>query len=199
MKTDIHPTNYRPVVFQDTNNGTMFLINSCVETEGTVKYTDGKEYPLYKVEISSASHPFFTGKKMTVDTAGRIEKFKAQHKKAEEAKAEAAGRGTKKRRGKTMEDRVNEELQKQLDAEQKKEDKLMAKIRKNRPKQEEPEESAETEVEATPQGDDATAGDDNTSDDDDAAAAASGELLLELVALMGDRRLILPCIDIKFE
>ncbi len=77
MKKDMHPDNYREVIFKDNTSGESFLINSCVETDATGKL-DGKEYPLYEVEISSASHPFYTGKKTTIDRAGRVEKFKAR-------------------------------------------------------------------------------------------------------------------------
>src|SRR3989338_8176946 len=133
MKTDIHPQNYRLVVFQDTNNGKMFLINSCVSTKETIKYEDGKEYPIFKTEISSASHPFYTGKKMTMDSAGRIEKFKAQQAAADKKQTKDAKHNKKERKRNTFEDKVNLELQKQVDAEKKKEEQLMAKIRKNRP------------------------------------------------------------------
>ncbi len=75
MKSDIHPKNYRPVVFQDAGSGAQFIIGSTVETTDTVK-VDGKEYPLYVVEISSASHPFYTGKSTTLDRAGRVDRFK---------------------------------------------------------------------------------------------------------------------------
>ena len=75
MKKDIHPDNYREVAFKDNTSGEVFVINSCVETDETIKH-DGKELPLYEVEISSASHPFYTGKKTTIDRAGRVEKFK---------------------------------------------------------------------------------------------------------------------------
>ena len=77
MKKDIHPDNYREVIFKDNTSGEEFLIKSCVETELTGKF-DGKEYPLYEVEISSASHPFYTGKKTTIDRAGRVDKFKTR-------------------------------------------------------------------------------------------------------------------------
>ncbi len=82
MKKDIHPENHRQVIFRDNTSGEDFLVYSTVETEKTAKYKDGKEYPLYTVEISSASHPFYTGKETIVDTAGRVEKFKARAKKA---------------------------------------------------------------------------------------------------------------------
>ncbi|HCV36636.1 MAG: type B 50S ribosomal protein L31 [Acidimicrobiales bacterium] len=78
MKTDIHP-NYRPVVFQDLSEGATFVIRSTVETDDTITLEDGVEYPLVKVEISSASHPFFTGQMKIVDTAGRVERFERRY------------------------------------------------------------------------------------------------------------------------
>ncbi|MFP4153331.1 MAG: type B 50S ribosomal protein L31 [Alkalispirochaeta sp.] len=75
---DIHP-EYRPVVFRDTASGTMFLTRSTVQTKETIKYEDGNEYPLFDVEISSASHPFYTGKQKLVDTAGRVERFRRKY------------------------------------------------------------------------------------------------------------------------
>ena len=74
MKKGIHP-NYRPVVFQDAAANFSFLTRSCVETDDTIKWQDGNEYPLYKLEISSASHPFFTGKMKLLDSAGQIDRF----------------------------------------------------------------------------------------------------------------------------
>lgn len=78
MKKGIHADNYRPVVFQDINNNTTFLTRSTAVTEETIKWEDGKEYPLVKVHISSASHPFFTGEERIVDVEGRVDKFKAR-------------------------------------------------------------------------------------------------------------------------
>lgn len=78
MKKDIHPKEYRPVIFHDISNGEMFLIRSTVKTKETAKFTDGKEYPVYQVEITSSSHPFYTGTEKTLDTAGRVEKFKTR-------------------------------------------------------------------------------------------------------------------------
>ena len=78
MKSSIHP-QYRTVVFRDTASGTLFLSRSSVDTKQTIKYEDGNEYPLFDVEISSASHPFFTGKQKLVDTAGRVERFKRKY------------------------------------------------------------------------------------------------------------------------
>lgn len=76
MKQDLHPEEYRLVIFDDSTSGKRFLIGSTVETEKTDKWEDGKEYPVFQVEISSASHPFYTGQSKTIDTAGRVEKFK---------------------------------------------------------------------------------------------------------------------------
>ncbi len=75
MKKDIHPENYRFVVFKDISNDHAFLTRSAAPTRDTIVWEDGKEYPLVKLEISSESHPFFTGKMKFVDTAGRIDKF----------------------------------------------------------------------------------------------------------------------------
>ena len=75
MKKDIHPSNYRQVVFKDISNDISFLTKSCVNSKETTVWEDGKEYPLVKMEISSYSHPFFTGKLKFIDTAGRIDKF----------------------------------------------------------------------------------------------------------------------------
>ena len=79
MKKGIHPTNYRFVVFKDMSNGTTFLSRSSAQSRETTKWEDGNEYPLIKLEISNTSHPFFTGKNMLVDTAGRIDKFKKRY------------------------------------------------------------------------------------------------------------------------
>ncbi len=80
MKKDIHP-NYRPVVFQDIGADFAFLTKSTIETKDTIVWEDGNEYPLAKVEISSKSHPFYTGKQSIVDTAGRVDRFKKKYKR----------------------------------------------------------------------------------------------------------------------
>jgi large subunit ribosomal protein L31 len=100
LKKDIHPTNYRPVVFQDLSNGATFLTKSTAKTEETIK-VDGTEYPLIKVHISSASHPFFTGQEKLLDIEGRVDKFKARTeaaKKAREAKKTAGKKVAKERK-----------------------------------------------------------------------------------------------------
>ena len=81
MKAEIHPENYRLVVFKDMSNGFTFLTKSCADTKDTIVHEDGNEYPLYKLEISNLSHPFFTGKMNFVDTAGRIDKFNKRYAK----------------------------------------------------------------------------------------------------------------------
>ena len=81
MKKDIHPENYRPVVFKDISADYAFLGKSAAESKETIKWEDGNEYPLIKLEISYKSHPFFTGKMQFVDTAGRIDKFKNKYGK----------------------------------------------------------------------------------------------------------------------
>lgn len=78
MKKDIHPEDFRDVIFEDVTSGEKFLIGSTIKTSKTAKWTDGKEYPLFQIEISSASHPFYTGQSKSIDTAGRVEKFRAR-------------------------------------------------------------------------------------------------------------------------
>lgn len=84
MKSNLHPTDYRPVVMQDPSAGFAFLTRSTAKTDKTIKWEDGNEYPLLEVYISSASHPFYTGKETLIDTEGRVDRFKAR---AEAAKA----------------------------------------------------------------------------------------------------------------
>lgn len=80
MKKDIHPENYRPVVFKDMSNGDMFLSRSTAATKDTVEF-EGETYPVIKLDISSSSHPYYTGKSNLVDTAGRVDKFYQRYKK----------------------------------------------------------------------------------------------------------------------
>ncbi len=81
MKKGIHPEAYKTVVFKDMSNGYSFLSRSTAYSKETVKWEDGNEYPLIKLEISNTSHPFYTGKNVLVDTAGRIDKFKKRYEK----------------------------------------------------------------------------------------------------------------------
>jgi large subunit ribosomal protein L31 len=80
MKADIHP-EYREVVFQDVAADFAFLTRSTIESNETIKWEDGKEYPLVKVEVSSASHPFYTGQHKVLDSGGRVDRFKRRYKK----------------------------------------------------------------------------------------------------------------------
>jgi large subunit ribosomal protein L31 len=95
MKQAIHPDNYRPVVFEDLNNGFKFLTRSTVVTEDKVKWEDGKEYPLVKVHITSTSHPFFTGEERILDIEGRVDKFKARAAAGAAAKDKRAAAASK--------------------------------------------------------------------------------------------------------
>ena len=81
MKKDIHPKDYRLVVFKDMSNDYTFMTKSTAQTKDTITWEDGKEYPLIKLEISHTSHPFYTGKMKLVDTAGRVDKFRNRYKK----------------------------------------------------------------------------------------------------------------------
>ena len=93
MKKDIHPADYRDVIFEDVTSGKRFLIGSTIATEKTDKWDDGKVYPVFQVEISSASHPFYTGQSKVIDTAGRVDKFKKRLAQKSTAKGAAAAKG----------------------------------------------------------------------------------------------------------
>ena len=95
MKKDLHPTEYRPVVFQDDAADFAFLTQSTAQTNDTIKWEDGNEYPLVKLHISSASHPFFTGEEKIIDTEGRVDRFKARTKAAEDRRAAMAAKAKK--------------------------------------------------------------------------------------------------------
>jgi large subunit ribosomal protein L31 len=100
MKKGVHPDNYRPVVFQDTNDSSTIITRSTAATDETIT-VDGVEYPLIKVHISSSSHPFFTGEERIVDVEGRVDKFKARQAAAQaarEAKSSAKTKSAKKPR-----------------------------------------------------------------------------------------------------
>lgn len=99
MKQGIHPDNYRLVIYEDLNNGQRFLIKSTASSDETSKWEDGNEYPLIKVHITSASHPFFTGEERILDIEGRVDKFKARAaagKAAQEKRAAAAQKQAKR-------------------------------------------------------------------------------------------------------
>ena len=95
MKSSIHPQDYRLVVFSDEQAGFSFLTKSTAQSEETVKWEDGNEYPLVKVHISSKSHPFFTGEEKIIDTEGRVDRFAARMKAAEDRRAALAAKAKK--------------------------------------------------------------------------------------------------------
>jgi len=95
MKSSIHPTSYRPVVFSDDVAGFAFLTQSTAQTTDTIKWEDGNEYPLVKIHISSASHPFFTGEEKIIDTEGRVDRFKAKFAAAQARKEALANKAKK--------------------------------------------------------------------------------------------------------
>ena len=99
MRKDIHPDNYRLVVFEDLNNKERIITRSTVASDETTKWDDGKEYPLVKVHISASSHPFFTGEERILDIEGRVDKFKARAAagKANKDKRAAAAQKSAKR------------------------------------------------------------------------------------------------------
>lgn len=95
MKSSIHPQDYRLVVFSDEQAGFAFLTKSCAPTTETITWEDGQEYPLVKMHISSASHPFFTGEEKIIDTEGRVDRFKAKFAAAEARKSQLANKAKK--------------------------------------------------------------------------------------------------------
>lgn len=95
MKKNLHPTEYRPVVFSDEVAGFAFLTRSTADSKETIKWEDGNEYPLVKMHISSASHPFFTGEEKIIDTEGRVDRFKRAQEMAEARKAALANKAKK--------------------------------------------------------------------------------------------------------
>ena len=101
MKSSIHPQDYRLVVFSDEQAGFAFLTRSTAQTTETIKWKDGKTYPLIKVHISSASHPFFTGEEKIIDTEGRVDRFKARQAAAEAHRAQLANKAKKTNTKKT--------------------------------------------------------------------------------------------------
>lgn len=95
MKKNIHPQDYRFVVFSDEAAGFSFLTRSTAHSEETIKWTDGNEYPLVRTQISSASHPFFTGEEKIIDTEGRVDRFKTRAEKAAKLREQLANKAKK--------------------------------------------------------------------------------------------------------
>lgn len=111
MKSSIHPPEYRPVVYSDEAAGFAFLTQSCAQTTETIDWEDGKEYPLIKIHISSASHPFFTGEEKIIDTEGRVDRFKAKFAAGQKHQEELAKKQaeTKKPAAKKAETKIKPE------------------------------------------------------------------------------------------
>ena len=101
MKKNLHPTEYRPVVFSDEVAGFAFLTRSTADSKETIKWEDGNEYPLVKMHISSASHPFFTGEEKIIDTEGRVDRFKRAQEMAAARKEALANKAKKQAAEKT--------------------------------------------------------------------------------------------------
>jgi large subunit ribosomal protein L31 len=101
MKSSIHPQTYRPVVFSDDQAGFAFLTQSTAQTDDEIKWEDGNTYPLVKVHISSASHPFFTGEEKIIDTEGRVDRFKARQEAAAKRREALASKAKKEKGRKT--------------------------------------------------------------------------------------------------
>lgn len=95
MKSNLHPASYRPVVFSDDTAGFAFLTQSTATSDDTIIWEDGNEYPLVKIHVSSASHPFFTGEEKIIDTEGRVDRFKARAAAAAERRDQLANKAKK--------------------------------------------------------------------------------------------------------
>lgn len=96
MKPDIHPKEYRKVIFKDLTSGDLFLISSTARTEKTIVHADGNTYPLVTMDVTSASHPFYTGEQRIVDTAGQVDRFMRRLQTSQGKQAEAARRRDEK-------------------------------------------------------------------------------------------------------
>ncbi len=107
-KKELQPKDYRYVVFSDETANFSFLTKSTAKSEDTIKWTDGKEYPLVKVQISSASHPFFTGEEKIIDTEGRVDRFKARAERAAAMKAALSNKAKKQAKEADKKAKANE-------------------------------------------------------------------------------------------
>ena len=145
MKKDLHPKDYRLVVFQDTSSDFKILTRSTAATNETIKWEDGNEYPLIKVHVSSASHPFFTGEEKIMDIEGRVDKFKARAEAAAKAK-EAKQAAAKKAAAKPVRQAQSEPAKKAAEVEsvQQTQDKAVAEASKEAKTEEKKEETKES-------------------------------------------------------
>lgn len=108
MKKNLHPASYSPVVFSDETAGFSFLTQSTATSTETIKWQDGNEYPLIKIHVSSASHPFFTGEEKIIDTEGRVDRFKARAAAAEARKVQLANKAKKQKVASAKKSSANE-------------------------------------------------------------------------------------------
>ena len=132
-KQELHPKEYRDVVFSDEAAKYAFLTKSTAKSDDTITWTDGKEYPLIKVQISSASHPFFTGEEKIIDTEGRVDRFKARAEKAKalrEALANKAKKAAKEaeKKAETVAEAVSEKVEAAAEAVSEKVEAVKAKV-----------------------------------------------------------------------
>ena len=111
-KKELHPKDYRAVVFSDEAAGFSFLTKSTAKSEETIKWEDGKEYPLVKVQISSKSHPFFTGEEKIIDTEGRVDRFKARAERAAKMKAALENKAKKAKKDSEKKAKKEEAIEK---------------------------------------------------------------------------------------
>jgi large subunit ribosomal protein L31 len=116
MKKDLHPDNYRPVIFRDQSAGFTFLTRSTAKSDQKLKWEDGNEYPVVDVYISSASHPFYTGKEKLVDVEGRVDKFKARQKAAAERSGKMTAKAEKQMKKIAEQAKLDDEKQKAQEA-----------------------------------------------------------------------------------
>ncbi len=178
MKADIHPT-LNPVVFVDTTTGDEFVTTSTLTSEETKKI-DGVEHFVIKVEVSSASHPFYTGKQTLVDTAGRVDKFRARAEAAEKLKAENVKRNEEKAGTESVEEKMTRKAMEKEEEKAAKKEKEAAK-KKEVAKKEAEETVVKAEDQAQPTGDDSAAQDDSAQGDDDAKDDTQVEEVAEAV------------------
>jgi len=114
-KKELHPKDYRYVVFSDEAAGFSFLTKSTAASEETIKWEDGNEYPLVKIQISSASHPFFTGEEKIIDTEGRVDRFKARAEKAKKLREALENKAKKAAKEAAKKARENDKIEAKAD------------------------------------------------------------------------------------
>ena len=144
MKKDIHP-DYKEVVFQDVQSDFKFLTRSTLTSKEKIKWEDGKEYPLIKLEVSSASHPFYTGKQIFVDTAGRVEKFNQKYKAKAPVKSTPKEKVEVKKEEAPVVEAPKEEAPKEEVKEETPKEEVKEEVKEETPKEETPKEETPTD------------------------------------------------------